>query len=118
MRLAALVLSAFIATACDRSPQPEDRGPASTPDPAQRRVEEELGVARATVRAAEAAREPYKLPAARPVGHLEVVALFNAAMPTGVTVSHTGRVFVNFPRWGDPVDVTVAEVKNGRVDPY
>ncbi len=31
-------------------------------------------------------------------------------MPTGVTVSHSGRIFVNFPQWGDDVTATVAEV--------
>ena len=45
----------------------------------------------------------------------EVVHLFEDAMPTGVTVSRDGRVFVNFPRWGDQVDFTVAELKNGEV---
>ncbi len=46
-------------------------------------------------------------------GNLEVVATFNGPMPTGVTVSRTGRIFVNFPRWGDDVPFTVAEVVNG-----
>jgi sugar lactone lactonase YvrE len=115
---AVLVVAAFSAS-CDRSPpRPEDKPPPSTPDPAQRRVEDELSVARATVRSAEAMRERHQLPAARPAGQIEVVALFDTAMPTGVTVSHAGRVFVNFPRWGDPVDITVAEVKNGRLDAY
>jgi len=44
------------------------------------------------------------------LGNPEVVATFHGPMPTGVTVSHTGRIFVNFPRWGDKVDYTVAEV--------
>ena len=35
-------------------------------------------------------------------------------MPTGVTVSHRGRIFVCFPKWGDRVISTVAEVKEGR----
>jgi sugar lactone lactonase YvrE len=39
-------------------------------------------------------------------------------MPTGVTVSREGRIFVNFPRWGDQVDFTVAEVKNGQAMAY
>src|SRR3954469_11786933 len=39
-------------------------------------------------------------------------------MPTGVTVSRSGRTFVNFPRWGDPVEFTVAEIKDGRAVPY
>jgi sugar lactone lactonase YvrE len=47
-----------------------------------------------------------------------VVAEFHGAMPTGVTVSHDGRIFVCFPRWGDPVDFTVAEVVNGQPVAY
>ncbi len=35
-----------------------------------------------------------------PLGQLETVALFDGAMPTGVTVSHQGRIFVNFPKRG------------------
>jgi sugar lactone lactonase YvrE len=59
------------------------------------------------------------LPADEPVGELEVVALFNGAMPTGVTVSHHGRrVFVCYPRWGDDVEFTVAEIREGREVPY
>jgi sugar lactone lactonase YvrE len=48
------------------------------------------------------------------VGHLEVVATFNGPMPTGVTVSRRNRIFVNFPRWGDDVPFTVAEVVKGK----
>jgi sugar lactone lactonase YvrE len=54
----------------------------------------------------------------RPAGTLEVVATFGEPMPTGVTVSHSERVYVCFPRWGDRVDFKVAEVKNGRVVAY
>jgi sugar lactone lactonase YvrE len=39
-------------------------------------------------------------------------------MPTGVTVSKNNRIFVNFPKWGDQVDYTVAEVKNGQTVAY
>lgn len=54
-----------------------------------------------------------------PVGNLEVVALFESGpMPTGVAVSDKGRLFVNFPRWGDPVEFTVAEIVNGVAKPY
>ncbi|MFI6760047.1 L-dopachrome tautomerase-related protein [Micromonospora sp. NPDC050417] len=53
-----------------------------------------------------------------PVGDLEVVATFTGPMPTGVSVSHTGRIFVNFPKWGDEVTATVAEVRNGETHPY
>jgi sugar lactone lactonase YvrE len=54
----------------------------------------------------------------RTVGNLEVVATFGGPMPTGVTVSKEGRIFVNFPRWGDTVELTVAEVKNGQASAY
>jgi sugar lactone lactonase YvrE len=53
-----------------------------------------------------------------PIGQLEVVATFNGPMPTGVTVANNGRIFVNFPKWGDDVDYTVAEVKGGTTIPY
>jgi sugar lactone lactonase YvrE len=49
---------------------------------------------------------------------IETVATFDAAMPTGVTVSHEGRIFVNYPRWGDDVPFTVAEVVNGKAVAY
>lgn len=54
----------------------------------------------------------------RALGELEPVAYFEGAMPTGVTVSHRGRIFVNFPEWGDDVDFTVAEVRDGRPVAY
>ena len=53
-----------------------------------------------------------------PVGQLETVATFNGPMPTGVTVSRTNRIFVNFPRWGDDVPFTVAEIVGGRAVAY
>jgi hypothetical protein len=53
------------------------------------------------------------LPSDESVGELEPVAHFNGAMPTGVTVSHKGRIFVNFPKWGDEVPFTVSEIHNG-----
>jgi sugar lactone lactonase YvrE len=47
---------------------------------------------------------------------LETVHSFRSGpMPTGVSVSATGRVFVNFPKWGDDVRFTVAEIRDGRV---
>ena len=48
------------------------------------------------------------------VGRPQVVARFSGPMLTGVTVSRSGRIFINFPRWGDRVPFTVAEVRNGR----
>lgn len=39
-------------------------------------------------------------------------------MPTGVSVSETGRIFVCFPKWGDDVRFTVAEIVGRRLQPY
>src|SRR3954466_5616260 len=54
-----------------------------------------------------------ELPAVRPVGNAELVHAFPQRMPTGVTVADDGRLFVCYPRWGDPVDFTVAELRDG-----
>ena len=54
-------------------------------------------------RAAELANE-------RSIGAIEPMFLFDGPMPTGVTVSRTGRIFVTFPRWGDDVPFTVGEI--------
>src|SRR5512133_623048 len=59
-----------------------------------------------------------ELPADEPTGALEPVAYFNGAMPTGVTVSRQGRIFVNFPRWGDDVPFTVSEIRDGKTVAY
>jgi sugar lactone lactonase YvrE len=59
-----------------------------------------------------------ELPADEPLGALEPVAYFNGAMPTGVTVSQRGRIFVNFPKWGDEVSFTVGEIREGEVVAY
>jgi sugar lactone lactonase YvrE len=61
-----------------------------------------------------AQQQEQQLPAAKPIGQLEKVATFDGPMPTGVTISHSARIFVNFPRWGDQVDFTVAELKDGK----
>ena len=57
-------------------------------------------------------------PERKPVAKIEPVAQFYGAMPTGVTVSRSGRIFVNFPRWGDAVTASVVELKNGKEVPY
>jgi sugar lactone lactonase YvrE len=49
---------------------------------------------------------------------VEVVAKFDGAMPTGVTAAPGGRIFVNFPQWGDKSPIAVGEVKDGEVVPY
>ncbi len=43
---------------------------------------------------------------------------FDGAMPTGVTVAPNGRIFVNFPQWGDQAPFTVAELVDGKAVPY
>jgi hypothetical protein len=70
-----------------------------------------------TTTTAALAAEP-RLATDKPVGELELVATFDGPMPTGVTVSQKGRVFVNYPRWGDPVTFTVAEWKDGKAVAY
>ncbi|MDU8357346.1 L-dopachrome tautomerase-related protein [Pseudomonas syringae group sp. J309-1] len=57
-------------------------------------------------------------PADKSIGQLQQVFAFHDAMPTGVTVSETGRIFVNFPRWGDDVPFTVAEIRDGKVQAW
>jgi sugar lactone lactonase YvrE len=52
-----------------------------------------------------------------------IVALRQAAQfdhqVTGVTVTETGRIFVNFPRWTEDTPVSVAEVlRDGSLRPY
>ena len=55
-----------------------------------------------------------ELPAEETLGSLEPVAYFNGAMPTGMTVSQQGRIFVNVPKWGGDVQLTVAEIHKVR----
>jgi sugar lactone lactonase YvrE len=53
------------------------------------------------------------------VRNLEVVARFESGpMPSGVTVSKEGRIFLNYPHWGDHVEATVAEWKDGHSVPF
>ena len=68
--------------------------------------------------AIDAVAVPANAPADRAFGKLEQVHAFYDAMPTGVTVSETGRIFVNFPRWGDDVPFTVGELRDGKVVAY
>lgn len=46
---------------------------------------------------------------------VEVVADLRGAMPTGVTVAPNGRIFLNYPQWGDHPPFAVGELKDGRV---
>lgn len=58
------------------------------------------------------------LPFEKYFGKLELVYTFFGAMPTGVSVSETGRIFICFPRWGDEVKFTVAEIVDEKLQPY
>lgn len=49
---------------------------------------------------------------------LETVATFPQMQVTGVAVSRRGRVFVNFPDWSDGHTFSVAEIVNGKPQPY
>ncbi|NYT85260.1 L-dopachrome tautomerase-related protein [Pollutimonas harenae] len=68
------------------------------------------------------ATEPTSLSASAPtdktIGQLDQVFAFHDAMPTGVTVTDNGRIFVNYPKWGDDVSFTVGEIREGQVFPY
>jgi sugar lactone lactonase YvrE len=46
---------------------------------------------------------------------VEVVAELRGAMPTGVTVAPNGRIFLNYPQWGDKPPFAVGELKDGKV---
>jgi sugar lactone lactonase YvrE len=48
---------------------------------------------------------------------IELVADFGHQV-TGVTVSETNRIFVNFPRWTEDSPISVAELKDGEVKAY
>lgn len=62
--------------------------------------------------------QPLNLPQEKTIGDLELVHSFEEMMPTGITVSQSQRQFVNFPRWGDEVPFTVAEIRHGELVPY
>ena len=48
---------------------------------------------------------------------IELVAEFGHQV-TGVSVAEDGRIFVNFPRWTEDSEVSVAELKDGKPVPY
>lgn len=58
------------------------------------------------------------LPTEKYFGELEQVHAFHGEMPTGVSVSETGRIFINFPEWGDDIHATVVEIADGKLIPY
>jgi sugar lactone lactonase YvrE len=60
----------------------------------------------------------HKFAVDRIIGNIEPIFRFYDAMPTGVTVAADGRIFVNFPRWGDEVPFTVGVIRDGKVEAY
>ncbi|MHB0776122.1 L-dopachrome tautomerase-related protein [Halomonas sp. WWR20] len=54
----------------------------------------------------------------QPLGEMTPDFLFYDQMPTGITVTQDGRRFVSYPRWGDGIEFTVAELKDGEEVPY
>ena len=65
-----------------------------------------------------AAKPTQTLASERTISHIEPMFEFGGAMPTGVTKAPNGRIFVNFPRWGDDVPFTVGEIVGKHVVPY
>lgn len=54
----------------------------------------------------------------RGADNLVEVASFPDKQVTGVAVSKSGRVFVNFPHWSDDHTISVAEILEGRPEPF
>jgi sugar lactone lactonase YvrE len=81
-------------------------------------VAHERGDRTMTTSASSAAGAGTRLAAEQPIGHIEPVFEFYDAMPTGVSVAANGRIFINFPRWGDDVPFTVGEIRDGKAVPY
>ena len=58
------------------------------------------------------------IPAVAAAADVETVATIRGAMPTGITVAPSGRIFVNFPQWGDGSPFAVGEIVAGEVVPF
>ncbi len=59
----------------------------------------------------QAAQHPYG-------AKLETVVAITGPIPTGLTMSNDGRLFVNWPQWGENAPFTVGEIVNGKPVPY
>jgi sugar lactone lactonase YvrE len=59
-----------------------------------------------------------KFASEKTIGVIEPVFRFYGAMPTGVSVANDGRIFINFPQWGDDVQFTVGVIKDGKITAY
>ncbi len=50
---------------------------------------------------------------------LEAVALFpGPAQPVGIAISKSGRIFMSFPRWADPVKNTLVELRGDQLSAF
>ena len=75
------------------------------------------GFAQKPATAQSQAQPETQAPSVLPASNLELVATSDYQW-TGVAVSQTGRIFVNFPRWSDDVPISVAELVDGKATPY
>jgi sugar lactone lactonase YvrE len=110
---ASLAAQILLVAACGPEPQPQaPEPPPATSPPASKAPETSAGAATTAAPAASTAPAA----AAAPVA---AVAVATPKQVTGVAVSKTGRLFVNFPRWVDEPTPSVAEVAaNGSLTPY
>lgn len=108
---ALLLAAASLLMSCSTSGADKPDEPSTGEQPASTEVEEDE-------EDEEDEADAPELPEEETVGDIEPVALFNEMMLTGVTVSEEGRIFVNFPRWGDEVPFTVAEIVDGEPKPF
>jgi sugar lactone lactonase YvrE len=100
--VAVLSAASFVFVGCAKDDKPQAKVVNTTID-------------RANLAAAEVA--PGSAPQ-QTIGDPRPAALFIGPMPTGIAISKSNRMFVNFPRWGDSVEYTVAEVKGGKTVPF
>ncbi len=57
-------------------------------------------------------------PAQSGLATLASVASFPEQQVTGIAVSRSGRIFVNFPDWSDDHTISMAEIVNGKARPF
>lgn len=55
-----------------------------------------------------------RLPTAASLGSLELLSAFQSPTPTGVPISHHGRIFVTCPKWDDTVEFPLPSFATGR----
>jgi sugar lactone lactonase YvrE len=111
---AAFTAPLLCAAAC--GPEPQSQAPALEPPPTASPPAPQTPATQAPATQAPAAQPPAAQPPATPAA---AVAVRTPKQVTGVAVSKTGRVFVNFPRWVDEPTPSVGEVAaDGALTPY